>query len=300
MVTVQNLLDAQVSGNRDLQRLARERLLLWGIDQDQIDDILRTSKPITHLTIRSPISGHVIKKYQFEGEYVEEGTRLFDMADLSTVWIEAQVYEDEVAFLTKGLAVTASAKSFPNREFKGNLSFVHPHLDTSTRTLKVRFDMDNPGHDLRPGMYTTVRLHVPVTRLDLLPADADTKRADAFSKGQVLAVPERAVIDTGSHKFVYRQAEQDIYEGLAVELGPRCGKPLSHNPRPAGRRPGGDHRFVLDRRRNAPRRRYQFHLLRRQCWPPGRPCLRDHDGPTLHDSRRRVEAQGGPGQTQPR
>ncbi len=83
--------------------------------------------------------------------------------------------------------------------------------------------MDNPGHDLRPGMYTTVRLHVPVTRLDLLPADADTKRADAFSKGQVLAVPERAVIDTGSHKFVYRQAEQDTYEGVAVELGPRCG-----------------------------------------------------------------------------
>src|SRR5262249_17235610 len=75
VVTVQNLLDAQRSGNRDLQRSARDRLRLWGINDDQINEILKSGKPITQVTIRSPISGHVIKKYQVEGEYVDEGAR---------------------------------------------------------------------------------------------------------------------------------------------------------------------------------------------------------------------------------
>jgi multidrug efflux pump subunit AcrA (membrane-fusion protein) len=227
VTTVQNLLDARQGGSRDLERLARQRLTLWGIDEDQIQQILQSGKPITHLTIRSPISGHVIKKYQVEGEYVEEGARLYDVADLSTVWIEAQVYEDEVAFLhnavAKKLPVTATTKSFPNREFKGEVAFIHPHLDASTRTLKVRFDMANPRHELRPGMYATVTLKVPATELNLLPPDADEKQKQSYEQGLVLAVPERAVIDTGNRKIVYREAEPDVYEGVLVELGPRCG-----------------------------------------------------------------------------
>ncbi|HEY7153127.1 MAG TPA: efflux RND transporter periplasmic adaptor subunit [Gemmataceae bacterium] len=222
VVTVQNLLDARRGGNAALERMARDRLRLWGIDDKQIARIVQKGEPVTHLTIRSPIAGHVITKYQVEGEYVEEGARLYDVADLSTVWIEAQVYEDEIGFLQEGEAVTAVAKSFPNRQFTGKLAFIHPHLDTNTRTLRVRFDMDNPQHALRPGMYATVRLEVPVNRLDLLPSEAETKPKDAPKEGQVLAVPERAVIDTGNHKYVYREAEPDIFEGVEVELGPRC------------------------------------------------------------------------------
>lgn len=224
ITTVQNLLDARRSGNPDLQRMTRERLRLWGIDDDQITDILRTGKPITHLTIRSPISGHVIKKYQVEGEYVEEGARLYDVADLSTVWVEAQVYEDELAYIKEGLPVRATTKAFPNRVFQGKVAFVHPHLDAATRTLKVRFNMDNPHHDLRPGMYATVTLQVPATQLDLLPADAGAEQRQAYEKGLVPAVPQRAVIDTGSHKFVYREGpEPDVFEGVEVQLGPRSG-----------------------------------------------------------------------------
>src|SRR5262249_18292431 len=155
-------------------------------------EILKTGRPITHLTIRSPISGHVIKKYQVEGEYVEEGARLYDLADLSTVWVQAQVYEDDLAFLHEGLPVTAVTKAFPGRQFAGTLAFVPPHLDAATRTLRVRFNLDNPGHVLRPGMYATVTLRVPMTELEQL--------AGAGRDGQVLAVPERAVIDTGSRK----------------------------------------------------------------------------------------------------
>jgi Cu(I)/Ag(I) efflux system membrane fusion protein len=91
VVTVQNLLDARRSGNGQLERSAQERLRLWGVDDQQMAEIVKSGKPVTHLTIRAPISGHIIKKYQTVGEYVEEGARLFDVASLSTVWIEAQV-----------------------------------------------------------------------------------------------------------------------------------------------------------------------------------------------------------------
>jgi Cu(I)/Ag(I) efflux system membrane fusion protein len=257
VVTVQNLLDSQRAGNADLRNIARERLRLWGIEDDQIDAIIRTGKPITNLTIRSPIAGHVIKKYQVEGEYVEEGSRLYDIADLSTVWVEAQVYEDELGFLREGMPVRATTKAFANREFAGTVSFIHPHLDASTRTLKVRFDMANPLHALRPGMYATVKLQVAASQLnevrdaetdlwrEKVAADVALRSVFAPSRlvgeggleallqeagqqalthaGLVLAVPERAVVDTGSRKFVYRESEPEVFDGIEVQLGPRCG-----------------------------------------------------------------------------
>jgi hypothetical protein len=200
------------------------------------------------------MTGHIIKKYQVEGEYVEEGARLFDLADLSTVWIEAQVYEDELAFLKEGLEITATTKAFPTRVFRGRVAFVHPHLDSATRTLRVRFDMANPGHVLRPGMYANVKLEIPTTTLDLFTAQTDDHWRDLLAaegasraltgpgapfglaslvqgaversvskSGLVLAVPESAVIDTGSRKIVYREAEPGVYDGVLVELGPRSG-----------------------------------------------------------------------------
>lgn len=223
VVTIQNLLDARQSGNRSLEKMTHDRLCLWGIHEDQIEEFLKTGRPITHVTIRSPIHGHVIKKYQVEGEYVEEGARLYDVADLSTVWVEAQVYEDELAFLKLDLPVVATTKSFPNREFKGKLAFLHPHLDATTRTLKVRFDMDNAEHELRPGMYATVRFYVPITQVVSLPSGAGEEQKQKYQRGWVLAVPESAVIDTGNRQFVYREAEPDVFDQLEVQLGPRSG-----------------------------------------------------------------------------
>lgn len=223
VVTVQNLLDARRSGNQDLQRMARDRLRLWGIDNDQVDEILKTGKPITHVTIRSPIGGHVIKKYQVEGEYVDEGARLYDVADLSTVWVQAQVYEDELALLKVGTPVSATTVALPDQEFTGKLSFIHPHLDQATRTLTVRFDIDNPAHELRPGMYGTVRLQVPASYLPVVSRTLAEDRGD--HTGLVLAVPESAVIDTGSRKVVYRQDTPGVFEGIEVRLGPRMTGP---------------------------------------------------------------------------
>src|SRR5262249_49549516 len=145
----------------------------------------------------------------------------------------------------------------PSRVFKGKVAFIHPHLDAATRTLRVRLDVDNPRHDLRPGMYASVTLRVPVTQLGLV-ADAlreewrDRTAVDllahtlfpppgatagaglgpltraavghALARAElVLAVPESAVIDTGSRRFVYREAWPGVYDGVEVQLGPRSG-----------------------------------------------------------------------------
>src|SRR5262249_23073609 len=122
VTTVQNLVDAQRSGNRGLEAMARERLRLWDISENEIRDMQRTGRPITHVSIRAPISGHVIRKYQVEGKYVDEGTPLYDVADVSTVWIQAQVYEDDLAHLQEGQTVRATTRAFPNRVFLGKLA----------------------------------------------------------------------------------------------------------------------------------------------------------------------------------
>ncbi len=255
--TMQNLLTAHHAGDTRLEAMTRERLKLWGLKDDQVQQALDTDKPITHVTIRSTVSGHVIRKYPLEGDYIDEGARLFDVADLTTVWIEAQIFENELAFLHKDLVVHAFPKAYPNHEFTSKLSFIHPHLDAETRTLKVRFDLPNPGHLLRPGMYARVQFDVPATELTTVSARvgerqaARTAAALAFSallspavptaegewaslllgageqarfrNGEVLSVPETAVIDTGSRKVVYREAGPSLYDGVEVELGPRCG-----------------------------------------------------------------------------
>jgi Cu(I)/Ag(I) efflux system membrane fusion protein len=188
---------------------------------------------------------------------VQEGTPLYDVADLSTVWIQAQVYEDQLALLKEGLPVSATTEAFPGRAFTGKVAFIHPHLDRASRTLTVRFDMDNPEHELRPGMYATVTLQVPLAQLDVFsrvlvedwrdetavagvpavvgaaagpqlnaglgPLLRAVVRKALLQQGQVLAVPESSVIDTGSRKIVYREVSPGVYEGALVQLGPRSG-----------------------------------------------------------------------------
>src|SRR5712692_4755918 len=163
VVPVQNLLDARRPEEKEL---VRTKLRLLGMDDEHIRDIRRTGKPVTHVKIRSPMHGHVIRKYAFEGDYVDEGARLYFVADLATVWIEAQFYENELAFLRMGQKVRATTPAFPNRVFEGRVSFIHPHLDQTTRTLTIRFDVENPGHELRPGMYATVQAEIPATVLE--------------------------------------------------------------------------------------------------------------------------------------
>jgi Cu(I)/Ag(I) efflux system membrane fusion protein len=265
VVTMQNLLDAQRSGNKDLLRNTAERLSLWGISDDQIQTILQTGKSNTHLKIRTPITGHVIRKYVKEGQYVDEGSPLYDVADLSTVWVQAQVYEEDIAFLgfqphqhnrrlkeEVKIPVTATTRTAPGEIFSGTISFVFPHVDQDSRTLTIRFELANPGHKLRPGTTANVTIRPSLSLIpflnknanerwmqetaassalqaigmngmgiDLLPMLKFAEQIAAIQSGQMLAVPESAVIDTGSQQIVYREILPGQYEGVKVVLGPR-------------------------------------------------------------------------------
>lgn len=233
VVTVQNLLDARKSGNADLERNARDRLKTWGIDDAQIDEIVKAGKPTSHLTIRSPIDGHVLRKYPREGQYIEEGGTLYDLADLSTVWLQAQLYESDLAFLpldrhavrtglpSRKLPAVATTRAFPGKSFHGTLSFVFPHIDPDSRTLTVRFDVANPDTELRPGMSATVSIRLTPELLAQSPAAVRFQRKDEA----VLAIPEASVIDTGKLKVVYRETLPNTFDGVSVELGSRMTGP---------------------------------------------------------------------------
>jgi Cu(I)/Ag(I) efflux system membrane fusion protein len=232
-VTVQNLLQAQKAGNQSLVRDARTRLELLGIDNAQVQQILETGKANTHLKIRSPISGHVIQKNVREGQYIQEGMPLYDIVDLSTVWIQAQVYEDDIALLpvaqdhphvpdVEKTSVVATTRAFPNEEFRGTLKFIYPHVDQATRTLTVRFEIDNPEHKLRPGSTATVRLFIAPQHVQSLDVVGMTdQQREELANGRVLAVPAGSVIDTGEQKIVYRQTAPGQFDGVRVTLGPK-------------------------------------------------------------------------------
>jgi len=260
-----NLLEGQRTKNTDLQKESRQKLVTLGMHEDQIDDIMETGKAIRHLIIRSPIKGHVLKKYVKEGQYVDEGSPLYDIVDLTSVWIQAQVYEEDMAFLPtfhqplkkteespKALHVIATTRALPNETFEGRLSFVYPHVDQDTRTVVARFELDNPGHKLRPGTSANVKFKVPPRQLKpIAKALADDwwqqtavdglRSVFSASDGgvglgpliraagnhallhddRVLAVPDSAVIDTGNQQIVYREIVAGEFEGVKVELGPR-------------------------------------------------------------------------------
>jgi Cu(I)/Ag(I) efflux system membrane fusion protein len=237
---MRELLLASRSGSKELAASSRERLRLLGISDDQLDELLASGKANTHLKIRSPISGHVIEKYVVEGQYVDEGSPLYDVADLSTVWIQAQVYEEDFPFLPQaqihkplpaeshdGMIVTATSRAFPNEPFLGTLSFVYPHVDEATRTVTIRCELKNPEHKLRPGTTVTVTLEVPPGDLEMLQRAAadDREKSEKLDQGLALAVPESAVIDTGTQRIVYRERAVNVFEGVKVELGPRMTGP---------------------------------------------------------------------------
>ena len=208
----------------------RRRLKLFGVGQREIDAILQAGTALPRLVIRSPRSGRVIRKNIEAGARVEDGMTLLEIADLSAVWIEADVYEKDLACVREGQAVEASVEAIPNRVFAGKVALVYPQLDAATRTNRVRLAVANPGDELRPGMYATVRIHMPLGEIEpfksLGAKDAKLRIATAADGRRVeeaLAVPERAVIDTGAKQIVYIERQPGVFEGVEVQLGPRNG-----------------------------------------------------------------------------
>ena len=139
------LLASQRSAGMDLAGSARQRLKLLGVSDEEISQIVKSGKATPRLVIRSPRQGYVIGKDIVEGARVEPGMTLLEVADLSKVWIEAEVYEKDLPFLHEGQQIEATVESLPGRTFTGKVSLVYPRVETATRTIGVRFAIDNPA-----------------------------------------------------------------------------------------------------------------------------------------------------------
>lgn len=196
--------DVRAMIDKDAQSLveaARQRLKLWDISDAQIQKIEQSEKPIRTLTIYSPYSGYVLQKNVTQGTRVMAGASLFEVADLSTVWITADIYEFEMPLIKVGDVATVQLSYFPGRQFNTKIDYIYPTLQGETRTLKARFSMPNEGGRLKPQMFTNVELKINL--------------------GRKLAVPSDAVIDTGVRQIAYLDKGNGIFEPKEVMTGAR-------------------------------------------------------------------------------
>ncbi|MFQ5956826.1 MAG: efflux RND transporter periplasmic adaptor subunit, partial [Candidatus Brocadiales bacterium] len=155
-----------VKSTDDLLEASRDRLLLWGITEEQIDGLAQAGEVQTHMNIYSPITGTVIKKDVLEGQYVEEGARMYTVADLTNLWMMAEVYEYEMALAKLGQKVEITSTTFPGQTFIGEVSFIDPFINEATRSVKARVDVPNPDLKLKPSMVVNATIKVPLGDLD--------------------------------------------------------------------------------------------------------------------------------------
>ncbi len=172
-----------VEGARDLLQSARRRLSYWDISEDQIERILAAGEVQRRLTLYAPVSGIVMEKNVVEGQAFAAGFNLYMIADLSRVWINAEVFEVDAALVTEGMPVQVAIAALPGGAFEGSVEFVYPTLEPATRSLRARVSMSNPRGVLKPGMYATVTVSV----------DLDA----------MLTVPETAVLHTGERTVAF-------------------------------------------------------------------------------------------------
>ena len=187
--------------SRALELDARARLQLAGVSNEDIDEINRTRKPLRALSVRAPMSGYVGKKTAVTGLYVEPGTELFEIADLSTVWVVADVYESEIELVKAGQKATVAVPAIPGQTFTDRVSFLYPVVSPGSRTLKIRLELRNPGLRLLPGMFANVTL------------DLDAVEG--------LVVPSEAVVDTGELQYVFVVHAGGRFEPRRVKIGSR-------------------------------------------------------------------------------
>jgi multidrug efflux pump subunit AcrA (membrane-fusion protein) len=187
----------------ELVAASRDRLRLWGIGPEQIAALERDRKPELALTYRSPITGTVLQKTAVDGQYVTEGTELYLLADLSTVWLMAQVYEYELGRLRIGQTADVSVSAIPGRTLHGRIAFIEPVLDRETRSARVRIALPNPEGILKPGMFADARLEIPAA--------------------PSLVIPTSALIDTGARRLVYVEVSPNTFAARDVRTGVASG-----------------------------------------------------------------------------
>ncbi len=194
-----NPMQEMMGSTENLVAAARKRLELWDIADRQIDEIAATGKTLQNLTLDSPISGVVMERNAFPKQHVTPDSALYTVADLSTVWVIADVFEFEAANVKLNAPATLTLAYLPGRSFHGRVSYILPQVDPTTRTLKVRIEFDNPGQLLKPEMYGEVEFQTGGARK--------------------LMVPQSAVLNSGDRQTVFLDRGNGLFEPREVKVG---------------------------------------------------------------------------------
>lgn len=239
---------------------AREKLRLWGLTAEQIEEIEARAQPSDHLTIYAPMGGIVVHKNAVEGMYVETGTRIYTIADLAHVWVRLDAYESDLPWIRYGQEVEVETEAYPGEIFQGKIAFIDPVLDEKTRTVKVRVNVPNPAGKLKPGMFVraVARSQVAAGGKVMAPSLAGkwicpmhpeivkeesgrcdicemplvrpeslgyTALAEPLPSQAPLVIPVSAPLITGERAVIYVAVPErpGVYEGREVILGPRAG-----------------------------------------------------------------------------
>jgi Cu(I)/Ag(I) efflux system membrane fusion protein len=193
-------------GGRELFESAKRRLRYWDISDGQIADLVRTGQVHKTLTLHAPVSGIVLEKNVFEGQAVQPGEALYRIADLSEVWVEAEVFEADLALVHEGMAATVTFAGLPGLTYAGRIEYVYPTLDQRSRTMRARVALPNPGGRIRPGMYGTVTLERALGEALTIPRSAVLRTGDAavtfVDMGKGALMPHELTIGIEGDEFV--------------------------------------------------------------------------------------------------
>jgi Cu(I)/Ag(I) efflux system membrane fusion protein/cobalt-zinc-cadmium efflux system membrane fusion protein len=195
--------DGVASGAATLSAAAEQRLAQWEVSQSEIAKLKETGKPITDLTVDSPVAGYITERNALPNMYVEPSTKLYSIADLSRVWVYAQVFQNDIGRLKPSDTAQITVDAYPARAFSGQIEEILPQVDVATRTVRVRLAIANPGLKLKPGMFVNV----------------DVKS----NLGRQLVVPASAVFQSGTRQLVFLNHGNGSLEPKEVVIGARVG-----------------------------------------------------------------------------
>ncbi|MGH9400954.1 MAG: efflux RND transporter periplasmic adaptor subunit [Terriglobia bacterium] len=191
------------SGAASLLAASSGRLQQWGVPANEIKRLENTGNVSQELTFNSPVTGYVTERNALPHMYAQPETKLYAITGLSTVWVYADIFQNEIGQVRVGYPVAVTVDSYPGRTFHGRVDFIWPQVDPTTRTIKVRLIFANPGLKLMPGMFVNVSLNIPL--------------------GRHLVIPASGVFQSGSRQEAFVDLGNGVLEPREIELGPRAG-----------------------------------------------------------------------------
>lgn len=199
----QSTVSGVVASAASLLDATAERLKQWGVPQQEISRLESSGQVQQEIEVDSPVSGFITERNALPSVAVQPEMRLYTIADLSAVWVQAQVFQNDLGRIKVGDVATLTVDAFPGRTFGGRVNFVYPQVDMDTRTAKVRIVFANPGLQLKPGMFVNVALKVPM--------------------GRQLVIPASAVLQSGTRQIAFVNRGDGYLEPREVQLGTRAG-----------------------------------------------------------------------------